>query len=432
MWPVVNQCLNDTSSPGQPVCKYKLVPCSEPTDPNSLQGPLGVAAQRWVAGQQALTYVVSFSNEPTALVPAQQVVVTQPLGANVSLSSLSLPFITLPNRNSRVQITIPPNLFNPTVGLNEYATNVDLRPSQALFVNVDAKLDPPTQTLTWTLTSIDPSTGLPPVNPLVGFLPPGTGANVSFSVKPTPGLATGSPVSEQATIVFLGSSPTSTKTWSNTVDNTPPTSKVNALPAHACLDFNVSWSGTDVGSGIQDYTVYVSDTGGPFEPWLTNTPALSATYQGQSGHWYRFYSIARDRTGNMEGAKTSAEAATSIATTTTCGGPPNLTSTARIQSVSGTTWTVALQITNNGTEVADNIVMTKVVPRVLSGAGTLTYTNPVLPVSIGNLAPGASTTVNLVLSVPATASTLGIVEAGTMQDARGKTYSYTLGQEMVP
>src|SRR5215472_9686894 len=82
----------------------------------------------------------------------------------------------------------------------------------------------------------------------------------------------------------------------------------------------VQWIGTDVGSGIQDFTIYVSDNGGPFTPFQTNATATSATFTGQIGHTYGFYSIARDLVGNVEPAKTAAEATTQA----TVGGAPNI------------------------------------------------------------------------------------------------------------
>ena len=60
------------------------------------------------------------------------------------------------------------------------------------------------------------------MNPLVGFLPPGAGANLSYRVTPKQGLATGTQIAEQASIVFVGASPMSTATWVNTIDNSPP------------------------------------------------------------------------------------------------------------------------------------------------------------------------------------------------------------------
>jgi hypothetical protein len=296
-----------------------------PTDPNDLVGPSGAGGQRWIGGAQGLTYVISFSNIPTASVPAQQVIVTQPLGVNVNLSTLSLPLITIPNDGTDISVPVPTGSFNPAANVKEFITSVDLRPTRSLLVNVDALLNASTQTLTWTFTSIDPATGLPPSNPLIGFLPPGEGGNVAFGVKPALGLATGSQVTEQATIVFQGASPMSTAAWTNSIDNTAPVSQIQPLPsAETSVNFTVQWAGTDVGSGIQDFTIYVSDNGGPFTPFQTNTTATSAQFMGQTGHTYGFYSIARDLVGNIEVPKTAADATTTVSNDTL---PPITTAT---------------------------------------------------------------------------------------------------------
>lgn len=396
-------------------------------DPNAIGGPRGVAPASWLSGTQPLAYSIFFANEPTASAPAQTVIVTDPLDPNVDISSLVLTNISIPG----IQVPIPPT-FSPQAGIYSVMTNVDLRPAQSMFVNISVSLNPSTRLVTWTFTSIDPTTGLPPTDPRVGFLPPGTGGSVSFMVMPKQGLITGTQVSSQGSVVFDAPPPTNTKTWTNTLDNAPPTSQVTALPAHSCVDLKVRWSGADVGSGIQDYAVYVSDTGAPFTAWLTNNPATSATYQGQAGHTYGFYSIARDRTGNMEPGKTVAEATTTVGTNVSCGGPPSLIGRATVQSLSGTTLTIALQVTNNGTMPANNVVLNKVAPKVLSGTGKVSFISPTLPITVGTLAPGASATVNLVLNVAKTVTNLAITESGTMQDSQAKTYNFTLGQEVVP
>jgi len=292
MWPVVTSCFDSTSSPGQPVCTDgAFIPCYAAVDPNSLTGPSGIASQRWLSGTQQLTYIISFENITTATAPAQQVVVTQPLSADLNLSSVSLLGITIPNGTSgaNIEVPAPAGAFNPAAGVNEFTTTADLRPTQSMLVTVDAKLNTNTKTITWTLGSIDPATGLPPLNPLVGFLPPGVGGNVAFTVKPVQGLATGVQISDQAAVVFNANAPLSTPSWLNTIDNTPPVSHISALPeTSSCPNFRVGWSGSDVGSGLQGFTVYASDNGGPFAPWLSNTNSVAATYTGSVGHTYSF------------------------------------------------------------------------------------------------------------------------------------------------
>jgi hypothetical protein len=92
-----------------------------------------------------------------------------------------------------------------------------------------------------------------------------------------------------------------------------PVSHVSALPATATTpNFNVQWSGTDATSGLANYTIYVSDNGGPFAPWLSQVTSTQAYYTGSLLHTYGFYSIAQDVAGNVESPKTAAEATTHV------------------------------------------------------------------------------------------------------------------------
>jgi hypothetical protein len=174
------------------------------------------------------------------------------------------------------------------------------------MVNVDARLNEETGLVTWKFTSLDPASGLPTDDPLAGFLPPnihppdGEGS-VFFTAMPKPSLLTGSELSNRASIVFDSNAAIQTPVWSNTLDISAPASEVREATAAPCsASLNVQWSGTDAGSGIRSYTVHVSDNGGPFTVWQSDTAATSATYAGQLGHTYAFYSVAQDAVGNVE------------------------------------------------------------------------------------------------------------------------------------
>ena len=97
-------------------------------------------------------------------------------------------------------------------------------------------------------------------------------------------------------------------------DTTKPISHVLALPStELAANFTVQWSGTDPGSGVRDFTIYVSDNGAPFTPWATQTTARQWTFPGMAGHVYAFYSSARDFALNQEDPKIAAEATTQVA-----------------------------------------------------------------------------------------------------------------------
>jgi hypothetical protein len=131
-------------------------------------------------------------------------------------------------------------------------------------------------------------------------------------VSPKSGLSTGQQIDNNASVVFDRNAAVVTPAWGNTLDNSSPMSRVLGLTAYSPANFTVSWQGMDIGSGLKDYTIYVSNNGSPFAPWLTYTTATSAVYTGVSGRSYRFHSIARDFTNNIEPSKIAAEAATIV------------------------------------------------------------------------------------------------------------------------
>src|SRR5205823_5546097 len=130
--------------------------------------------------------------------------------------------------------------------------------------------------------------------------------------------ATGTVVTQQASIVFDTNAPLATPTAVNTIDAGAPTSSVNPLPAVSTgTSFTVSWAGSDDagGSGIATFSIFVSDNGGPFTPFLQNTTQTSATFTGVVGHTYGFYSVATDNVGNVQPTPTAAQANTHVGAT---------------------------------------------------------------------------------------------------------------------
>ena len=61
-----------------------------------------------------------------------------------------------------------------------------------------------------------------------------------------------------------------------------------------------------------DFTIFVSEDNGPFTSWLTNTIGLSKVFKGEQGKTYSFYSVARDRVGNVEDAPAVPDASTLV------------------------------------------------------------------------------------------------------------------------
>jgi len=396
-------------------------------DPNDKFGPKGVGSLRYISGSESLRYSVLFENVPQATAAAAVVVIKDAL----STSTLDLSTLKLGPISFGSQIITPPSV--PLVSLGTYTTNVDLRPGQPLGVRVMASLDSGTGILTWTFTTLDPATGLPPADPLAGFLPPAGEGSVSFSVAARPGLATGTQFTNKASIIFDANAPMDTPVRSNVIDGTAPTSRVSTLPANQTTScFRPFWSGSDVGAGIRGFSILVSDNGGPFTAWLNNSTATSALFSGQPGHTYRFHSQARDLVGNTEGAKTLAEATTTVGASASCNGRPSLSGTVSSKASVGTIMTLGLQLTNSGLGDAQNINISQITFRTITGTGTVTLVGQAMPVTMGSLLAGGSTNLTLTLNVPATVRQFSITEQGTLQDLLGTRYSVSIAQTVIP
>jgi IPT/TIG domain len=278
------------------------------SDPNEKIGSEGHGAAQFLTGNSPWPYLVRFENLSSATAPAQEVVVSDELSSNLDAETISLGPIRVGGR----QIIPPPNS-------GFFLTTVDLRPEHNLLLRIQSTFDPITRRLTWRFMSLDPVTGLPPEDPLAGFLPPnihppeGEGS-VLFTVLPKEGLSTGTEIRNRATITFDTNAPIETQEWFNTLDSTNPLSQVLPLASTQTeLDFVVQWSGTDVGSAVRSYDLWVSEDSGPFKPWLTDTTDISATFHAVSGKTYAYYSVARDWTGNIEKTPSVPDSTTQVA-----------------------------------------------------------------------------------------------------------------------
>ena len=279
-------------------------------------------------------YRIDVENSPTAGAPAQEVTITDNLDPNLNWSTFQLTGVGFGDNN----FTIP-------AGSQHYQTTTSMTYNGQTFdVEIEAGLNLSTGQVYATFFSLDPATGLPPSSVLTGFLPPedGTGRGMgylSFTISPKADLSTGTRIRNVADISFDGAQAIATDQVSDTdpsqgvdptkqalvtIDSGAPTSSVTGLPSvESSPSFTVSWSGQDDtgGSGIAGYAVWVSDNGGTFQRWqpaaastTATTTSTSATFTGQIGHTYGFYSIATDNVGNAQPTPPTAQTTTLVDT----------------------------------------------------------------------------------------------------------------------
>ena len=293
-----------------------------PSDPNQKWGPAGFGTNRFISANGTFAYRVDFENITNAASSAQQVVISDQLDGNLDWTTFQLTEIGWGDQ----LVAVPPNTtyFQTNVPVSYLGTNFEAQ--------IEAGIHASSGTAYAIFRSIDPATSLPPpVN--IGFLPPenGTGrgqGHFSYTVRAKTNLVTGAQVRNVASISFdnqpsiatdqvdphnpaAGTDPA--KECPNTIDADPPVSRVNALDAYITTkNIKVTWSGTDVGSGLASYDIYVNTNGGPWKSWLQGTTNTSALFAGGVRTNYAFCSVARDNAGNVELLRSQPDAQTTF------------------------------------------------------------------------------------------------------------------------
>jgi Tol biopolymer transport system component/outer membrane protein assembly factor BamB len=109
--------------------------------------------------------------------------------------------------------------------------------------------------------------------------------------------------------------------WANapiasvTIDAARPQSQMTAERLVNGAQAAVRWSGTDSGSGLASYDVFVRDgTLGNWTRWLHNVTTTTTTFQGELGHTYYFQSQAKDKVGHQEPWQPAAKTAVTFYT----------------------------------------------------------------------------------------------------------------------
>jgi hypothetical protein len=278
--------------------------CVSSRDPNDKVGPVGYTAAHDITGAGKLNYTIFFENDPAATAPAQTVVVTDTLDAT-ALDFSTFSFGTFTWGSTTVMAP---------AGSKTFTKDVDMRPAMNLIVRVEAGLNELSGVITWRFTSLDPATQEPTQDPLAGFLPPnkikpeGQGT-LTYSVMAKPNLVNGTTFGSGARIIFDTNEPIDTQPWTNRIDTQGPESQVLPLSLDSQGRIVVTWSGTDTGAGVKDYTLFVSVDGGEYTPWLSNTTDTTALYEGDvAQHHYAFYSVARDMLDHVEAAPNEPDA----------------------------------------------------------------------------------------------------------------------------
>ncbi len=186
-----------------------------PQDPNEKYGPVGEGVSHTIAPDGAITYTVQFENMPTASAPAQEVVVTDQLDPDLDWSTLR--FGEMAWGDQSVTVTGDGPSFSTRVTIGDYRPEVPT----SWWLDLAAQVGPAGE-VAWLYRTLDPATGDYPADPEAGFLPPNDASgrgegHLTFTVYPRAGLADGTEITNQASIVFDTNDPITTNQVANTI-----------------------------------------------------------------------------------------------------------------------------------------------------------------------------------------------------------------------
>lgn len=266
-------------------------------DPNDLIPPASECKRGWTRRDAPLQFTIRFENDPNhATAAAQRVEIRLPISAKADLNSFELSDYGFGEFYYDLSKRKPPYQKRHAIRAGVGGVNVQ----------VNFELDVANRRAVWVFESIDALTGLPPTDPLAGFLPVNDSIThrgegfVVFSYTPNPNTQTFDTLATQAEIIFDTNPSIRTPTVKYVIDADAPQSRVTSARAMSADTVRVRWGGTDVGCGLKNYTVFVSENNAPFKPWLVSVSDTVGDYPTTRCAQYQFISVARDSVGNAE------------------------------------------------------------------------------------------------------------------------------------
>jgi|GEM_PF-839741 len=301
--------INPQPPNGRPVDPGSVVDPEDKFGPNGYD-PAGTPRdqlKRYITSGTPLTYRIDFWNAENATANVCDVWAHDLLDSDLNWSTF---------RFTSVGFT---NWTVPLDSVPSFKVYVDPRPDMNLTVRISGDYDPETGNITLEYNTLDPVTLETPEDPMAGFLPAIETNEISwfeFTVQPDPELPTGTKFENQAwvkfdNLEFFPAPPDGP--WVNTIDASTPSSSVSVSLTNV-TEMICTFSGSDDsgGAGIKDYTIFMSDNGGPYQSALNHVKTSPASLNGVPGHTYRFYSVARDNIGNTESAPAAPDSTLTI------------------------------------------------------------------------------------------------------------------------
>jgi hypothetical protein len=271
-------------------------------DPNEIIGTSGYGNENYIPKRAYVNYAIYCENHPDSATGAAQEIWLIDTLDRTKFNVKDFSFGTFTFRNITIEATPGVTAFTKDVDMREYG-------QENIIIRITATFDTATGIVRCHFIAYDPVTMDLTENPFLGILYPNTEppigeGNITYRIGLLPSVTHGDIIENQAHIIFDLNEPIATNIFINTIDTISP----NTTMSYAASGINhstyiISWGGSDAGSGVRDYTVYMSENDGEYFVWQYNTTATFDTLIGNIDSTYKFYCIASDNVGNREDKK---------------------------------------------------------------------------------------------------------------------------------
>lgn len=286
--------------------------CLFADDPNEIYGPTGYTnadstCVQMINATDPLSYTIQFENNPeTATAAAARVKITCPLDESLEPTSFHLGNFGFGEYTFEVPQLA--SYYNERINLD----------SLGYWLDVTAAIQVPENYAYWIFQTIDPETGIAPVDSL-GFLPvndtlSGCGEGwVTFTadIKNFRSLHTGDSIVENAEIFFDENDVVPTNDYVNHLDVLAPTSFIVCDTTYASSDkyLLISFNSSDDtnGSGVNYIELYVSIDGNDYGLENRVQPDSTYVFYLNNGSSFDFFGLAVDNVNNKEDYKNYSE-----------------------------------------------------------------------------------------------------------------------------
>ncbi|MBR6648651.1 MAG: hypothetical protein IKL29_04655, partial [Bacteroidaceae bacterium] len=275
-----------------------------PGDPNEITGYVAESGSLYMTPDiLSVGYDIEFENDPKIANSSAHIIIIENRldSTKFNLKSFAPKEINLSGRKIELD------------GTQSFVKTIDLRPEIDALAELSCKYDVQNGIAKWIFRSLDPMTLEITDDIMQGILPvnydgkSGIG-NVTYDVDLLHSFPDSTEISNSASIILDNNEPILTPVWTNIIDNTKPVSAITSIEEVSDTTILVNWEGSDEGSGIYRYQLYVqAGEDAEWKPLLGDTLRTQCKLRYTRDIDFGFCVLATDSAGNIEAKELARE-----------------------------------------------------------------------------------------------------------------------------